>query len=99
MNSKTLIITSGSSQLITQLSVLKNKAIDVSNVYVLYTGLFSESLEVFFNQLSKVFGYNYVGHISFDIEPIMISKKELICYFFTRKFPRLFIWLLVNFQY
>jgi hypothetical protein len=90
VKSKTLIITSGSSQLITQLSVLKNKTLNFSNVYVLYIGIFSESLEVFFRQMSKEFGFSYVGQISFDINPIMISKKELIFYLFTRKFNRLF---------
>ena len=90
MNSKTLIITSGSSQLITQLSVLKKKRIDICDVYLIYTGLYSDSLDVFFNQMSKKYGFEYVGQIQFDVYPIPLSKKEFIYYFFTNKFNRLF---------
>jgi len=90
VNSKTLIITSGSSQLITQLSVLKKKRIDFCDVYLMYTGLYSDSLDVFFNQMSKKYGFEYVGQIQFDVYPIPLSKKEFIYYFFTNKFNRLF---------
>ena len=89
MSSKTLIITSGSSQLITQLSVLKKKNIDFNNVYVIYTGLYSDSLDVFFNQISNTYGFEYVGQIQFDIYPVKLSKKEFINYFFTKKFNRI----------
>ncbi|WP_372757282.1 polysialyltransferase family glycosyltransferase [Mariniflexile sp.] len=90
MRIKTLIITSGSSQLITQLSVLKKQHSDLSNVYLLYVGLFSESLEVFFRQISNNNGITYIGQIHFDINPILLSKKEFILYFITGKFTKLF---------
>ena len=90
MKKKVLIITSGSSQLITQLSVLKNKAIDFNNVSLIYTGLFNESLELFFKQVSDLFGFTYLGQILFNINPIALSKKDFFYYFLTGRFSRLF---------
>ncbi|KJD35933.1 hypothetical protein PW52_09445 [Tamlana sedimentorum] len=98
MKSKTLIITSGSSQLITQISVLRNIKSDFSRVYLLYIGVFSESLEVFFKQMSKEFSFIYIGQIHFNINPIMLSKKEFIPYFFTGNFKRLFNLIDKNFS-
>ncbi|HEX9600247.1 MAG TPA: polysialyltransferase family glycosyltransferase [Mariniflexile sp.] len=86
---KSLLITSGSSQLIYQLSVLKNRVPNSNDVYVLYVGLFSESLDVFFSQMSKEFNFKYIGQIHFDIYPIKVSKKEFFYYLFYRGFPRL----------
>ena len=86
---KCLIITSGSSQLVTQLSVLKKRNIDFSNVYLIYTGLQSGSLDVFFNQVSAQYGFKYIGQILFDIYPVKLSKKEFLKYLFTKKFKRL----------
>lgn len=86
---KSLLITSGSSQLITQLSVLKDKNIDLKNTFLIYMGLFSESLEIFFQQVAIKYGIIYVGQIQFDINPIPLSKREFIRYLFLRKFDRL----------
>jgi len=83
--SEILIITSGSSQLLTQIATLQLKKIETNDVSVLYNGLLRGSLETFFEQVSKTLGFNYVGQINFSINPekaernqtaISIIKKE-----------------------
>lgn len=89
MNKKILIITSGSSQLLTQLSVLKKRNIDFSNVCLIYTGLYGASLETFFNQLSYKYGFEYIGQIQFDVYPVKLSKIEFFKFLLTKNFKRL----------
>jgi hypothetical protein len=90
LKNKVLIITSGSTQLITQLSVLRKKDCNFNNIFLIYNGLFNESLDSFFNQIAEFYRFTYVGQILFNLNPIAFSKKEFILYLFTNRNKKLF---------
>lgn len=65
-----LIITSGGSQLLTQLTVLKNEVtFENYEVIIIYNGVFRESLDIFFREVAVFYKYKFLGQINFDIHP------------------------------
>lgn len=86
MPKKNLIITSGSSQLITQLATLNELKVTPNNVYILYNGLKRESLELYFIETSRFFGFTYVGQINFKQNPIKLSFVKSVDLLFKRLF-------------
>lgn len=100
MNKKVLIITSGGSQLITQLAALAQLNLTEPIVHLLYNGVKRDSLNVLFQQIADHLGFFYIGQTNFDITPKKISyfsqlsiALQLIAnpvyLTVTRKFPQL----------
>jgi hypothetical protein len=102
MLSKVLIITSGGSQLLTQLSVLKKEYNDQDiHVSIIYNGVYRESLNLFFYEVASFCGYDYLGQINFNIAPNETKFKARLIDFFRRKNSNFIITkfpLLKNFQ-
>lgn len=82
---KLVIITSGSSQLLTQLAVLREDHRRIEDYVVLYNGVFRNSLDVFFNELSVIFGFQYLGSINFNINPKPLGFKSFVFPFLKKK--------------
>jgi hypothetical protein len=82
-----LIITSGGSQLITQLSTLKSKVKNVNDfeITILYNGVYRKSLDLFFNEVASHFKYKYLGQMNFNISPVKLSNKNIITSFITKE--------------
>lgn len=90
MNNKILIVTSGGSQLITQLAVLKNHLNNYENdVFIIYNGVFRESLEQFFIEVATFYKYKYLGQINFDINPSQFEIRNLLTDLISNKFQKL----------
>lgn len=75
---KNLIITSGSSQLILQLAVFRKQETKFNDLFVIYNGVYRSSLDIFFSQASKLFGFHYLGMITFNMEPKPLSRKQIL---------------------
>lgn len=79
MVNRVLIITSGGSQLLTQITVIKNEMnINEVEIFILYNGVFRQSLEVYFNEVALFYRCKYLGQINFDISPEQIEIKNLL---------------------
>ena len=95
---KLLIITSGPTQLIYQLSTLELLNETTMKIEIIYNGLHRDSLDVFFQQLSVIKKFKYLGNINFDIIPKKSKNKTRLFNKYTayllnreveKKFPTL----------
>lgn len=71
-----LIVTSGSSQLITQISALQQLGLPVKGAKVIYNGVSRESLQDFFKQMAFDFEFEYIGDILFKFLPKPLNRKN-----------------------
>lgn len=78
-----ILITSGGSQLLSQLSILEQKLIktEAYHVEVFYNGVYRDSLNVFFEQACELLGIKYLGQFSFNVNPEPLPK----IFFWTKK--------------
>ena len=62
MSNRILIITSGGSQLITQLSTLNIEVVNAENfeITIIYNGVYRKSLDVFFSEVANHYKYKYL---------------------------------------
>lgn len=87
MSNKVLIVTSGGSQLLTQLSVLKTEVkIENSKISIIYNGVFRESLDGFFREVATFYDFEYLGQINFDISPSQVAIQKTFRGFFFKNF-------------
>jgi hypothetical protein len=73
-----IIFTSGGSQLLTQIAVLKAKNYKLKDFHLIYIGIYNTNLNAFFNEVSRFYNFLSYTHLEFNINPFEVNIKQVV---------------------